>query len=192
MVHDSSAAKLKHPCSICGRLTTGKYGMCQRTDTPCSREYRRLWARDQSKERRAEIVRQYRRSHRIAPCLYAVIFPVPVVLKVGLTTVAPAISIGTVRIGARKRGWDAAGSSCIWTRPGDVRTEAWVQANLAFRWPGAFGKYQNRVCEWFNVAGLPLDDVVATLDEIYQGVPVDRVLPELLSTTWRPGGQLLP
>jgi hypothetical protein len=162
-------------CSMCGEPTKSKYAMCQRPG-PCGVEYRRLWARDEDKEHRNEVARRYRRSQKCAPSVYGVLFPAPGVLKIGLTTSSSsALYVGIARQGARKRGWDIADSSCIWKQPGDVRTEAWMQATLAFRWPGAFGKYQNRICEWFDVSGLPLEAVGATLSEIYREVPADLI-----------------
>jgi hypothetical protein len=161
--------------------------MCQRTDTSCSNEYRKLWNREQDKARRNEIVRQYRqRARQGGPAVYGILFPAVAVLKVGLTTTeSPAIYVGIARRGARNRGWDPRGSSCIWKNPGDVRTEAWIQATLAFRWPGAFTKYQNRLCEWFDISGLTPEVIIATLDEVYQGVPADHVPIERRSTTAR-------
>jgi hypothetical protein len=170
---DATAAK--HPCSMCGQPTTSKYAMCQRPGA-CSREYRRLWNRDQDKAHRNEVVRRYRQGRKSEPYVYAILFPLPGVLKVGATTGAsPAVTMGTARVGARKRGWDTIDSACIWRALGDVRTEAWMQATLAFRWPGAFGKRQNRICEWFNVAGLAADALVGRLEEVYRQVPTDML-----------------
>lgn len=168
---------------MCGLPTTSKYGMCQRAGA-CSREYRRLWNHDQDKTSRNEIVRKYRKTLKTDPFVYAIWFPGAAVLKVGCaTTRSSAVYVGTARVGARKRNLDVRGSSCIWLQPGDVRAEAWMQATLAFRWPGAFGKYQNRVCEWFDVSGLMQDEIAAALDEVYRQVPVDQIPAALHSFT---------
>lgn len=49
-----------------------------------------------------------------------------------------------------------------------------MQACLSFWWPGAAIKYQNRICEWFDVSGRLTEEVLNVLDEVYQGVPVDQ------------------
>jgi hypothetical protein len=169
---------------MCGKPTNSRYEVCNREGTPCRAEYQRLWNLDQDKAHRNEVARRYRRNQKCAPSVYAILFPEPGVLKVGLTTSSSAaLYVGIARVGARKRGWDVTGSTCIWKQPGDVRVEAWMQATLAFRWPGAFGKYQNRICEWFDISGLPPDLVVATLAGTYQEVPTDLVGDRELRTT---------
>jgi hypothetical protein len=180
---EAASAKLKR-CSICGQPTKSRYAVCNRADSPCRIEYQRLWALDQDKEHRNAVVRRYRRNQKQPPRVYGVLFPAAAVLKIGLTTSSSsALYTGIARRGARDRGWDVTGSSCIWSRPGDVRTEAWIQATLSFRWPPAFRKYQNRVCEWFDVSGVESDVVKTFLDEVYREVPVDLVPEAALSAT---------
>lgn len=160
---------------MCGLPTSSKYGMCQRAGA-CGREYRRLWARDQDAGHRNEVVRRYRLNHKVPSQVYAILFPLPEVLKVGLTsTDIPAVTMGSARMGARKRGWEVSGSTCIWREPGDVRAEAWMQATLSFRWPAAARLRQTRISEWFDVSALTVQEVTAVLAEIYEGLPVDAV-----------------
>lgn len=163
-------------CSMCGQPTKSRYAVCNREGSPCRVEYQRLWALDQDKAHRNEVARRYHRNQKTDPFVYAVLFPVPGVLKIGLTTSSSAaLYVGIARQGAKKRSWEIAGSSCIWKQAGDVRTEAWMQATIAFRWPGAYSKHQNRICEWFDVSGLPAESIAAALDRIYRKVPVDHV-----------------
>jgi hypothetical protein len=106
--------------------------------------------------------------------VYAVWFPVPRVLKVGFTThTQDSIFVSVARRKAVRRGWDGRGSSCIWKQPGDVRTEAWMQATLSFRWWPAFEQKHNRVCEWLQIPDLPVAEVVGVLDETCRLVPAD-------------------
>jgi hypothetical protein len=163
-------------CSVCGQPTKSKYEVCNRANKACRSAYLKLWSKDQDKAQRNEVARRYRQKQKKSNSVYAVHFPGSSILKVGLTAfTSPAIYVGTARQGALKRGWEIRDSSCIWRHPGDVRVEAWMQASLSFRWPGAFGKRQNRICEWFDVAGLPLDAINAALDDVYQSVPIDLV-----------------
>lgn len=144
------------PCSLCGRLTTSPYGVC--TQGPCYNEYRR-------RERIAQ---------KGEPSVYAVWFPSPCVLKVGFTAhTSNHIFTATARSRAGRRGWDAAGSSCIWKQPGDMRTEAWMQATLAFRWRAAFEKHHGTLCEWFKVPASAEGGIAEILDHIYGQVPAD-------------------
>jgi hypothetical protein len=150
--------------------------MCNREGSACRVEYQRLWALDQDKEHRNEIARRYRHRQKGAPAVYGILFPAPAILKVGHTTSSSsALYVGIARHGARTRGWEVGGSSCIWKKAGDVRTEAWMQATLAFQWPAAFGKRQNRICEWFDVSALAPEEVVSALTEVYGRVPADLV-----------------
>lgn len=105
--------------------------------------------------------------------MYAVWFPVPRILKVGFTThFNNGIFTAVARRKAKDRGWDTDGRSCIWKQPGDLRTEAWMQVSLAYRWLPAFEQY-NRICEWFAVPCLLEGEIVVMLDEIYGLVPDD-------------------
>jgi hypothetical protein len=159
----------------------------------CKIEYIRLLAREvrgvelgpkvqrvpATKEQRNELVRYRRQAQKGIPSVYAVWFPGPQVLKVGFTTdTQNSIFVGVARTRARRRGWGAEGASCIWKQPGDTRTEAWMQATLAFQWLPAFEQKHNRVCEWFRVPGLTEGEIVGVLNEIYGLVPANTITPE--------------
>lgn len=105
--------------------------------------------------------------------MYAVWFPASGVLKTGFTEHAQNYFLSTARNRARRHGWEAADGCCIWKRPGDTRTEAWMQATLSFRWWPALSQAQNRICEWLKVPGLPEGEIVGILDEVYRLVPAD-------------------
>jgi hypothetical protein len=131
-----------------------------------------------SREHRKEKARRRIRESKGEPSVYAIWFPSARVLKVGFTEHANvAIFLASARNRARKRGWETADSSCIWKQPGDTRTEAWMQATLAFRWYPAFEQKQSRICEWFRVPDLGSDEVVAMLEAVYGLVPPDIRAP---------------
>jgi hypothetical protein len=67
------------------------------------------------------------------------------------------------------------GSERVWHEPGDVRTEAFVQASVSFEWPNAIKGRQNRIGEWFHPS-VPVEQVITRLAEVYRRVP-----PDLLS-----------
>lgn len=187
-----------HPCALCGLPTTSKFPVCQRPGK-CRTEYTRLQTRASrgtplvpkrvpaTKEQRLEIQRERRKAQRGAPSVYAVWFPVPCVLKVGFTEhTRDSLFESSARTRAVRRGWNVDGYSCIWKRPGDTRTEAWMQATLAFRWLPAFDQKFSRICEWFVVPGVTAAQVTEILDEFYELVPVDlagsvEAVPELVS-----------
>lgn len=158
------------PCSLCERRTTAKGGVCARLS--CRPGYIQ---KAPSKEVRNERVRRGRSIQRGAPSVYAVWFPLPRILKTGFTEHSqPSIFSSAARQKATRRGWDTTGATCIWRRPGDTRTEAWMQASLAFRWWPAFEQKHNRVCEWVSIPDLSEAEVVAALTDLYQQVPPDR------------------
>jgi hypothetical protein len=124
-----------------------------------------------------EADRRYRRGQKVAPFCYAVYFPEPGMLKIGTTTNrAQAIYVSAARQGARARDWNAEGSCRVWHEPGDERVEAYLQASLAFGWPGACTGRQLRLSEWFK-PGVPVDQIVDRLTEVYRRVPPDRLEP---------------
>ena len=180
-MHDADAKErtpVLKECVLCGSPTRSRFAVCNREGTPCRAEYQRLWNQQQDKARRNEVARRYRHSQKTDPAVYAILFPAPAVLKVGLTThSSSALYLGTARQGAKRRGLEIAGSSVIWKQPGDVRAEAWLQATLSFRWPGAFGKYQNRICEWFDVSGVPETEIRSTIASTYLDLPTDLTSP---------------
>jgi hypothetical protein len=148
----------------------------------CETEYDRQWGIERraapqgqaDKERRNEIVRRQRQRQKGEPSVYAVRFPAPGVLKVGFTTdTQDSIFVGVARTRAKRRGWEPEGSSCIWKQPGDLRTEAWMQATLAFRWRPAFEQVHSRICEWFSVPDLLEEEIAGALDSIYRVLPAD-------------------
>jgi hypothetical protein len=146
-----------HPCASCGRPTRSASPVCSRS--PCVNEYRRLERVGQQRFR--------------ASFVYGVWFPAAHVLKVGFTShVTDSPFVCSARTRAERRKWETAGSGRIWKQPGDLRTEAWMQATLAFRWEPPFEQKQGRLCEWFAVPGLTGREVAAVLDEMYQLVPV--------------------
>lgn len=125
--------------------------------------------------------------------MYAVWFPSARVLKVGFTEHANVgIFLSAARNRAKKRGWATGDSACIWQQPGDTRTEAWMQASLAFRWRPPFDQKFNRVCEWFRVPDLGETGIAAVLDEVYGLVPVDLSLDVPYETELPPVGAQLP
>jgi hypothetical protein len=147
--------------------------MCQRRDTRCGIEYQRLQATGY-RDRRNEVVRRRRQAQKGEPSVYAVWFPIPQGLKVGFTTdTNNSIFVCLARRKAVRRDWDAGDSRCIWKQPGDMRTEAWIQATLAFRWLAAFEQRDSRICEWFQVPGLAETEIATLLDEVYRLVPAD-------------------
>lgn len=186
------------PCTACGRLTSSKYGICHRP--PCRRAYVNL-SREILKPRvptvpcescgrptrsallpvcgrlscRNERMRLVRADQKGTTSVYAVWFPVPCILKIGFSSsTADTVFESSARVRAKNRDWDIKGSRCIWKQPGDMRTEAWMQATLAFRWHPAFSQKYSRICEWFSVpAILVVDEVVAVLAGIYRLVPAD-------------------
>ena len=186
------------PCAECGQMTSSKYGICHRT--PCVAAYLRLSTEPQRKRHptkpcescgqpttsvlgicgrltcRNARRRRERTAQKGAPSVYALWFPSPFILKVGFsknTTVS--IIAASARIRARRRGWDTQGSRCIWQQPGDTRTEAWMQATLAFRWQSGYRETSGRICEWFQVADLTAEEIAGVLDSIYEMVPADLV-----------------
>jgi hypothetical protein len=68
---------------------------------------------------------------------------------------------------------DGGDGRCIWKRPGDTRTEAWIQSTLAFRWLSPFKATDGRLCEWFTVPRLAVEEITEVLDGIYRLVPPD-------------------
>jgi hypothetical protein len=167
----------EHPCSLCGRLTDSSFPMCSRQDTGCRIEYQRAQLADGGyRQRRNERVSELRQRQKGDPSVYAVWFPVPGILKVGFTTdMNNGIFVGVARTRAKRRDWAIEGSSCTWKQPGDLRTEAWMQATLAFRWRSAFEQRSMKICEWFLVPGLTEDEIGHVLDEVYKLVPADTV-----------------
>lgn len=106
--------------------------------------------------------------------MYAVWFPSPCILKVGFSTYKTGLRfVASARSRARERNWDTAGSAPIWKRPGDNRTEAWIQATLSFRWRSPFHAGDGRLCEWFTVHHLTVEEVTGVLDSTYRLVPPD-------------------
>lgn len=106
--------------------------------------------------------------------MYAIWFPVAQGLKVGFTTeTIDSIFVRMARRRAARRGWDTGGCRCIWRQPGDLRTEAWMQATLAFRWAAAFEQRDSRISEWFRIFGHADEEVVKVLDAVYELVPAD-------------------
>ena len=159
---------------MCGLQTRSRYPMCNRPGK-CRYEVKRLGP-TLDKSRRNEVVRRYRASRQrtSVPAVYAVWFPSAQVLKVGFTTYtndSPFVAVARGK--AKRRGWDIKDSRCIWKRPGDERTEAWMQVTLAFRWPAAFDQKHSRICEWFRMPVLTEAEISAVLDEIYARVPDD-------------------
>jgi len=145
------------PCTSCGQPTTSVLGVCSRL--PCRNEHARL----------------EHAAHSDGSSVYAVWFPCPRILKIGFSTsTANSVFVSAARGRAKRRDWDIGGSCCIWKQPGDTRTEAWMQATLAFRWPHAFEQKLSRICEWFSVpAILTVDEVVTALAGVYRLVPAD-------------------
>lgn len=145
------------PCESCGQPTTSVLGVCSRL--PCRNEHARL----------------QHAAHRDGSSVYAVWFPSPCILKIGFSSsTADTVFESSARVRAKNRDWDIKGSRCIWKQPGDTRTEAWMQATLAFRWRPAFSQKHSRICEWFSVpAILTVDEVVTALAGVYRLVPAD-------------------
>lgn len=153
-----AAAALAHPCASCGQVTTSELPVCSRRS--CVNEYRRVERAVSQRARGASV--------------YGIWFPAAHVLKVGFTThVNNSPFMSSVRTRAERHGLDTTGASCIWKHPGDVRTEAWIQATLAFRWAAAFEQKHTRMCEWFAVPVLSGYEVVAVLDHVHSSVPRD-------------------
>lgn len=149
---------LAKPCTSCGQPTASALGICSAPS--CINEHRRL-------ERTAQ-----RQDDK--PSVYAVWFPASRVLKVGFTAhKTDSLFVSTARTKAKRRGWNIESAGCIWKRPGDLRTEAWMQSTLAFRWHPAFEQKQSRICEWFEVPLMSDGQLMEVLDEIYGLVPVD-------------------
>jgi hypothetical protein len=188
------------PCTECGHPTSSKYGICR--SPACRNAYQRK--RDESQKPddlrklctscgrpttsalnicgRRSCHNEYARARTAASgsgsSVYAVWFPVPSVLKVGFSkhTVESRIAC-SVRGRARERSWDTGGSACIWQRPGDNRTEAWMQATLAFRWRHPFHAGDGRLCEWFTVYHLTVEEIIEVLNGTYRLVPPDLTRP---------------
>jgi hypothetical protein len=166
----------------------------------CEDEYRRLFAADfrrtdTYKVGRNEQVRRHRRKQKGEPSVYAVWFPSPQIVKVGFTTdTNDSIFVCTARTRATRRDWSTDDSRCIWKQPGDLRTEAWIQSTLAFRWQPAFVQRSMKICEWFQVPGLTEAAIIGALDEVHGLVPADMIgsVPDGLSTAGQsiPGAQL--
>jgi hypothetical protein len=184
------------PCTECGFPTSSKYGICH--DAACRNAYQSKWHESRKPEdtrksctscgqltysaldvcARPSCINAYARATRAAsggaPSLYAVWFPTPSILKVGFTKHSSSSRIaGFTRSRAKKRGWDTEGSSCFWQRPGDNRAEAWIQATLSFRWRSPFHASDGRLCEWFTVYHLTVEEITEVLDCTYQLVPPD-------------------
>jgi len=86
-----------------------------------------------------------------------------------------SIFVHSARTRAGRRSWDIDGARCIWKQPGDMRTEAWIQATLSFRWQAAFEQKHDRLCEWFYVPDLSEEEITGVLDKVYGLVPADVV-----------------
>lgn len=165
---------VEHPCSICGRLTRSSFPMCARRDTRCSAEYQRVTDASRKWAGRNAAVRRRRREQKGEPSIYAVWFPIPQGLKVGFTMdTVESLYVHQARRRAASRGWDTGGCRLIWRMPGDLRTEAWIQATLAFRWASAFEQRDSRISEWFRIFGHADAEVVKVLDAVYGLVPAD-------------------
>lgn len=189
------------PCTVCGDLTSSKYGICVATPA-CNRAYQRQrWAalrpEDTSTSKpctscgrptvaeggvcaRPSCWNAYQRERTASQgggsSVYAVWLPSPRILKLGFSayTASSKVVCG-VRGRAKERNWDTAGDRCIWMQPGDTRTEAWMQATLAFRWRAAFEEKGGRICEWFAVPELTVKEITEVVDGIYRLVPPDLV-----------------
>lgn len=143
------------PCTSCGRPTVAEGGVCARPS--CWNPYQRL----------------VRASQKGGSFVYAVWLPSPCILKVGFSTYMNGLFICSVRDRAKERNWDTEGTRCIWKQSGDTRTEAWMQATLAFRWPAAFEEKGGRICEWFAVPELAVKEITEVVDGTYRLVPPD-------------------
>ena len=113
--------------------------------------------------------------------MYAVWLPTPKrILKVGFSrrTSGSRIAGGYHAAEARKRrGWDATGSSCIWQQPGDTRAEAWMQATALVPLAAPFHAGDGRLCEWFTVYHLTVEEIIKVVDSTYRLVPPDLTRP---------------
>jgi len=184
------------PCTVCGRLTAAKRGICA-TNPACKRARNRQYWDDRKPEDTSKpctscgcptvavggicarpscwnpYQRLVRASQKGGSFVYAVWLPSPRILKVGFSTYMNGLFVCSVRDRARERNWDTEGARCIWKQPGDTRTEAWMQATLAFRWPPAFEEKGGRICEWFAVPELAVEEITEVVDGIYRLVPPD-------------------
>jgi hypothetical protein len=149
------------PCASCGQPTTSALDVCARPS--CWNAYAR-----------ARTVAQGGGSF-----VYGVWFPSSCILKVGWSTRLTNARIGSSARGRAKRyNLDAGDGQCIWKRPGDTRTEAWIQSTLAFRWLTPFKATDGRLSEWFSVpAILTVDEITEVLDSTYRLVPPDLTRP---------------
>lgn len=188
------------PCTECGFPTSSKYGVCHKS--ACRNAYQQKWHESRKPEdlrkpctscgeptaaargvcTRPSCSNEYARGERAAQVgdssVYAVWFPVPSVLKVGFTKLETGMRFAaSARDRARQRNWDTEGSRCIWKQPGDNRTEAWMQATLAFRWRHPFHAGDGRLCEWFMVHHLTVEEITGVLDGTYRLVPPDLTGP---------------
>jgi len=182
------------PCAECGRLTASKYGTCTKPSCRSAHQRRSLESRKPKAPRwpcescgqptksrlgvcgrlscRNERMRLERAAQKGAPSVYAVWFPSPRILKIGLSgNTTNSIFVGSARIRAKRRDWDTSGSRFLWKQPGDLRTEAWMQVNLAFRWQSAFKLRSGRLSEWFHVPDAAERDIVEVLEHVYALVP---------------------
>lgn len=105
---------------------------------------------------------------RLVPSVYAVYFPSAGLLKVGYTTWKTYVH-NARRTGRERFG--AADGESIWRRPGDQRTEAFVQSHLAYQFTQPPSN-DTRMSEWFWVGSqMPfalahrLDNILATIPE---------------------------
>lgn len=187
------------PCAVCGRLTASKYGICHTgVRGACRRAYANT-SRETLNPRvptqpcancgrptrsdlgvcgrpscRNERMRVFRAGLELGSSVYAVWFPSPSILKIGFSAATvDSIFTGAARVRAKRRNWDTKGSRCIWKQPGDTRTEAWMQATLAFRWRPAYNETSGRICEWFAVHHLYVEEIARALDGVYRLVPPD-------------------
>lgn len=123
---------------------------------------------------RSAAVSRWRKEQKGESSIYAVWFPIPQGLKVGFSTdTFDSLLVRQARRRAARRGWDTGGCRCIWRQPGDLRTEAWIQATLSFRWAAGFEQRDSRISEWFRIFGHADEEVVKVLDAVYELVPAD-------------------
>lgn len=163
------------PCSVCGRPTRSELGICAARSGPCHNARGRADRAAHPEVRRSIARRQRGKMPAGSPAVYAIWFPRPEILKVGFTRKnVTKVFIASARSKARRRNLDVTGSACVWLRPGDERTEAWIQATLAFKWPAAL-IHARRICEWFLMSGVTQEDITEILNEVYKQVPADVV-----------------
>ena len=110
---------------------------------------------------------------QVSSFVYVILFPTAQVLKVGKSTDSREYESRARTVLKNKGFLQASEGITIWKFPGDVRTEAYVQVMLAFRFNSLHSR-ERRLSEWFSIGDMSRDEIISFLNEIIAHIPEDK------------------